>query len=230
MCVQLHCSYRNRDLPSSILNSRSWCTCRSESCAVVMLAGTWAEGDNPCALMLGSAVNQDGRASSLTAPNGPSQASVIREALATAGVETAMMQSLHLHGTGTPLVSCCFCIMITTKCMLARFKNLGKVHTEAGFPPNGSVLSCFVQILFLFSSCKSLHMFLGMCIDECIWPHERPCFQCFLWLNCSCQNCLHRLTDLGACQVNCVAILSAMFRAQLSLTLSACTACDMACI
>ena len=87
------------------------CICRSESCAVVMLASTWSDSDNPCALMLGSAVNQDGRASSLTAPNGPSQASVIREAVATARVETAVMQNLHLHGTGTSLVSCCFCTL-----------------------------------------------------------------------------------------------------------------------
>ncbi len=72
---------------------------------MVMMTSSWGESDSPCAIMVGSAVNQDGRASSLTAPNGPSQAAVIREALTAAGTEAAAMRSLHLHGTGTSLVS-----------------------------------------------------------------------------------------------------------------------------
>ena len=79
--------------------------CRSESCAVIAMASMWNEGESPFAIMVGSAVNQDGRASSLTAPNGPSQAAVIREALTAAGVAAAAVQNLHLHGTGTSLVS-----------------------------------------------------------------------------------------------------------------------------
>jgi len=88
-----------------LIHLRSACCCRSESCAMVMMASSWSESDSPCAIMVGSAVNQDGRASSLTAPNGPSQAAVIREALTAAGTEAAAMHSLHLHGTGTSLVS-----------------------------------------------------------------------------------------------------------------------------
>ncbi len=72
---------------------------------MVMMASSWGDSDSPCAIMIGSALNQDGRASSLTAPNGPSQAAVIREALTAAGTEAAAMHSLHLHGTGTSLVS-----------------------------------------------------------------------------------------------------------------------------
>jgi len=90
---------------------RSACCCRSESCAMVMMASSWSESDSPCAIMVGSAVNQDGRASSLTAPNGPSQAAVIREALTAAGTEAAAMHSLHLHGTGTSLVSLLTCLL-----------------------------------------------------------------------------------------------------------------------
>lgn len=78
---------------------------RSESCAIIAMASMWSEGESPYAIMIGSAVNQDGRASSLTAPNGPSQAAVIREALMAAGVAAAAVQNLHLHGTGTSLVS-----------------------------------------------------------------------------------------------------------------------------
>lgn len=75
---------------------------------MVVLASTWSEHDSPYAIMVGSAVNQDGRASSLTAPNGPSQAAVIREALEAAGVAAAAVHNLHLHGTGTSLVSFSF--------------------------------------------------------------------------------------------------------------------------
>ena len=83
---------------------------------MVMLASSWTHTDSPCAIMVGSAVNQDGRASSLTAPNGPSQAAVIREALAVAGAEAAAMQSLHLHGTGTSLVSFSTHALIENQC------------------------------------------------------------------------------------------------------------------
>ena len=72
---------------------------------MLVMASSWDEDFVPYAIMLGSAVNQDGRASSLTAPNGPSQAAVIREALAVADVMPAAVQNLHLHGTGTSLVS-----------------------------------------------------------------------------------------------------------------------------
>ena len=80
--------------------------CRSEACAVLVMSSTWGEDQPVCAVMRGSAVNQDGRASSLTAPNGPSQAAVIRRALDKALMEPSAVHSLHLHGTGTSLVSC----------------------------------------------------------------------------------------------------------------------------
>jgi acyl transferase domain-containing protein len=51
-------------------------------------------------VLTGSAVNQDGRSSSLTAPNGPAQQLVIRQALASAGVEPLAVDTLQLHGTG----------------------------------------------------------------------------------------------------------------------------------
>ncbi|MCB9100063.1 MAG: amino acid adenylation domain-containing protein [Anaerolineales bacterium] len=79
---------------------------RGEGCGVIILkrlSDAIAAGDNILAVIRGSAINQDGRTSGLTAPNGPSQQTVIRKALASAGVEPAQVTYLEAHGTGTPL-------------------------------------------------------------------------------------------------------------------------------
>jgi acyl transferase domain-containing protein len=67
------------------------------------LSDALTDGDRVLALVRGSMVNQDGASSSLTAPNGPAQESVIREALARAGVEPDEVSLLEAHGTGTQL-------------------------------------------------------------------------------------------------------------------------------
>ena len=56
-----------------------------------------------CGVLLGSAVNQAGRSSGLTAPNGPSQSSLLRAALAAAGLASSELRFLSVHGTGTAL-------------------------------------------------------------------------------------------------------------------------------
>jgi acyl transferase domain-containing protein/acyl-CoA synthetase (AMP-forming)/AMP-acid ligase II/NADPH:quinone reductase-like Zn-dependent oxidoreductase/short-subunit dehydrogenase/acyl carrier protein len=55
------------------------------------------------ALLRGSAVNQDGRTAGIAAPNASAQQSVIREALAQAGVSPRELTYLEAHGTGTSI-------------------------------------------------------------------------------------------------------------------------------
>lgn len=79
---------------------------RGEGCGIVVLkrlSDALADGDAIYAVIRGSAVNHDGRSNGLTAPNGTAQKTVIREALADAGVEPDQIQLVEAHGTGTSL-------------------------------------------------------------------------------------------------------------------------------
>lgn len=79
---------------------------RGEGAGVVVLkplSRAVADGDPIYAVIRGSAINQDGYSSGLTVPNGVAQQAVLRDALASAGVEPAQLSYLETHGSGTSL-------------------------------------------------------------------------------------------------------------------------------
>jgi acyl transferase domain-containing protein len=79
---------------------------RGEGCGVVILKRLQTavdDKDHVLAVIRGSAVNQDGASGGLTVPNGVSQQTVIKQALANAGIKPAQVSYIEAHGTGTRL-------------------------------------------------------------------------------------------------------------------------------
>ncbi|MBA0049949.1 SDR family NAD(P)-dependent oxidoreductase [Streptomyces sp. AJS327] len=80
--------------------------CRSEGGAVVVLkrlSDARRSGDRVYALVRGSAVGQDGESSALMVPNGAAQETMLRRALANAGLTPGDISYVETHGTGTSL-------------------------------------------------------------------------------------------------------------------------------
>ena len=79
---------------------------RGEGAGVIVLkplSRAVADGDPIYAIIRGSAINQDGYSSGLTVPNGVAQQALLRDALASAGVEASRVSYVEAHGTGTSL-------------------------------------------------------------------------------------------------------------------------------
>jgi len=79
---------------------------RGEGCGVVVLkrlSDAQRDHDRIVAVILATATNQDGRTASLTAPSGHSQRVVIRQALASSGLDPSAIGYFEAHGTGTSL-------------------------------------------------------------------------------------------------------------------------------
>ena len=79
---------------------------RSEGCGVVVLkrlSDATRDGDRVLAVVRGSAVNQIGASSGLTLPTGPAQQALLRQALASSGLQPADIDYVEAHSAGTPL-------------------------------------------------------------------------------------------------------------------------------
>ncbi|MFN6560832.1 MAG: amino acid adenylation domain-containing protein [Nostoc sp. ChiSLP01] len=112
---------------------------RGEGCGVVVLkclSDALRDGDRILAIVKGSAVNQDGRSNGLTAPNGAAQQTVIRQALANAGVTPGQIGYVETHGTGTFLGDTIelnsLKEVLTQKCPHRQPCTIGSVKTNIG--------------------------------------------------------------------------------------------------
>ncbi|MEX5635816.1 SDR family NAD(P)-dependent oxidoreductase [Parafrankia sp. FMc2] len=79
---------------------------RAEGCGIIVLkrlSDAVRAGDRVLALIRGGAVNQDGRSNGLTQPSQPAQEALLREALASTGIDPAQIGLVETHGTGTPV-------------------------------------------------------------------------------------------------------------------------------
>jgi acyl transferase domain-containing protein/NADPH:quinone reductase-like Zn-dependent oxidoreductase/acyl carrier protein len=79
---------------------------RSEGCGFVILKrleDAIKNNDNILAVIKGSAVNQDGASSGITVPNRLAQQKMHSDALQRANLESANIDYIEAHGTGTPL-------------------------------------------------------------------------------------------------------------------------------
>jgi acyl transferase domain-containing protein/acyl-CoA synthetase (AMP-forming)/AMP-acid ligase II/NADPH:quinone reductase-like Zn-dependent oxidoreductase/acyl carrier protein len=129
---------------------------RAEGAGAVVLkrlSDALRDRDHILALVRGSAVNQDGRTAGIAAPNASAQQSVIREALAQAGVAPRELTYIEAHGTGTSIGDPIEVEAIKgalgkaepgeSPCLLGSVKaNIGHLENAAGMASLAKVLGC----------------------------------------------------------------------------------------
>ena len=129
---------------------------RAEGCGAVILkrlSDALRDRDHILALVRGSAVNQDGRTAGIAAPNASAQQSVIREALAQAGVAPQELTYIEAHGTGTSIGDPIEVEAIKgalgkaapgePQCLMGSVKaNIGHLENAAGMASLAKVLGC----------------------------------------------------------------------------------------
>lgn len=129
---------------------------RAEGCGAVVLkrlSDALRDRDHILALVRGSAMNQDGRTAGIAAPNGSAQQSVIREALAQAGVAPSELTYMEAHGTGTSIgdpieVEAIKGVLGNTSaedlpCLMGSVKaNVGHMENASGIASVAKVLAC----------------------------------------------------------------------------------------
>jgi polyketide synthase 12 len=95
-----------------------------------------ADGDRIYCLIRGSAANNDGFSNGLTAPNPKAQESVLRAALANAGVDPATIHYVETHGPGTilgdPLEASALGAVIGSAHAADRPLRIGSIKTNMG--------------------------------------------------------------------------------------------------
>jgi myxalamid-type polyketide synthase MxaB len=129
---------------------------RAEGCGAIVLkrlADALRDRDHILALVRGSAVNQDGRTAGIASPNASAQQSVIREALAQAGVAPRELTYIEAHGTGTSIGDPIEVEAIKgalgkptpgeAPCLLGSVKaNIGHLENASGMAGLAKVLGC----------------------------------------------------------------------------------------
>jgi acyl transferase domain-containing protein/acyl-CoA synthetase (AMP-forming)/AMP-acid ligase II/acyl carrier protein len=129
---------------------------RAEGAGAVLLkrlSDALRDRDHILALVRGSAVNQDGRTAGIAAPNASAQQSVIREALAQAGIAPSELTYIEAHGTGTSIgdpieVEAIKGVVGKAKpgelpCLIGSVKaNVGHLENASGMASLAKVLAC----------------------------------------------------------------------------------------
>jgi amino acid adenylation domain-containing protein len=113
------------------------------------------ENDNILGVIMGSAINNDGKGISPMAPRPGTQQAVLRDAYARAGLETAQVDYIEAHGTGTFLGDA-----IEAQTLVKVFQGnkkevfLGSIKPNIGHLLSGAGIASIIKVLLCFQNRK----------------------------------------------------------------------------